>query len=164
MIATVLPMKCFSGHSINVAEEPTKARDVCLLTAVANSVSFDYYLRQQVSANLTQYFIHQCPVPRPAEHDALANAIVRRAARLVCVAPEFNEFAREAGLTGHEESVTDEAKRARLRAEIDGLVAHLYGLTEEEFAHILGTFPLVADPVKVAARNAYRDIAKGLLQ
>jgi hypothetical protein len=33
--------------------------------------------------------------------------------------------------------------RARLRDEIDALVAHLYGLTRTEFDHILGTFPLV---------------------
>ena len=51
-----------------------------------------------------------------------------------------------------------------VRAEIDGLVAHLYGLTEEEFAHVLGTFPLVDDQVKVAAQNAYRDVAKGLVK
>ncbi len=44
---------------------------------------------------------------------------------------------------------TDPTERAKLRAELDGLVAHLYGLSEAEFAHILGTFPLVANAVKV---------------
>ena len=38
------------------------------------------------------------------------------------------------------------------------------GGREDEFAHILTSFPLVADPIKVAARNAYRDVAKGLLK
>lgn len=47
---------------------------------------------------------------------------------------------------------------------LDCLVAHLYGLTETEFAHILATFPLVAEPVKVAALNAYRDVERGLIQ
>ena len=28
-----------------------------------------------------------------------------------------------------------------MRAELDGRVAHLYGLTEDEFRHILSTFP-----------------------
>lgn len=50
-----------------------------------------------------------------------------------------------------------------LRAELDGLVAHLYGLTEAEFAHILGTFPLVAEPVKIAALNTWRDVERGLI-
>ena len=39
--------------------------------------------------------------------------------------------------------VTDAAGRQVLRDEIDALVAHLYGLSRDEFAHILGTFPLV---------------------
>ena len=59
---------------------------------------------------------------------------------------------------------TDPAERARLRAELDGLVAPLYGLSEAEFTHILGTFPLVPQPVKVAAHNAYRDVERGLIQ
>ena len=44
--------------------------------------------------------------------------------------------------------------RAALRAELDGLIAHLYGITEDEFACILTTFPLGAQPVKDAALAA----------
>jgi len=54
-------------------------------------------------------------------------------------------------------------RRGALRAEIDGLVAHLYGLTEEEFVHVLASFPVVPEPQRVAAHNAYRDVARGLL-
>jgi hypothetical protein len=36
-----------------------------------------------------------------------------------------------------------EERRAILRAELDGLYAHLYGLTREELACILDTFPIV---------------------
>jgi hypothetical protein len=39
--------------------------------------------------------------------------------------------------------VWDEARRARLRAELDALYAHLYGLTRDELAYILDTFPIV---------------------
>ena len=42
------------------------------------------------------------------------------------------------------------------RAELDGVVAHLYGLTEDEFSHIPGAFPLVDESVKVAALEAYQ--------
>ena len=48
--------------------------------------------------------------------------------------------------------------------QIDSLVAHLYGLNEEEFVHVLTTFPLVPDPVKIAAQNAYRDVERGLIR
>jgi hypothetical protein len=39
--------------------------------------------------------------------------------------------------------VWDEKRRARLRAELDALYGHLYGLTREELAYILDTFPIV---------------------
>ncbi|MBU0493068.1 MAG: hypothetical protein KKB13_14575 [Chloroflexi bacterium] len=37
----------------------------------------------------------------------------------------------------------DEERRARLRAELDAVYAHLYGLTRDELAYILDTFPIV---------------------
>ena len=71
---------------------------------------------------------------------------------------------KEPGLTSHRQGVTDGIERAKLRAELDGLIAHLYGLTVAEFVHVLSTFPLVPDPVKLAAQNAYRDAERGLLR
>jgi hypothetical protein len=44
------------------------------------------------------------------------------------------------------------------------LLAHLFGLTEAKFFHILTTFPLLAEPVKVVALNAYRDVERGLVK
>jgi hypothetical protein len=46
------------------------------------------------------------------------------------------------------------------RAELDGMIARLYGLTEDEFAHILATFPLVEQSVKDAMLEAYRKHGK----
>ena len=37
----------------------------------------------------------------------------------------------------------DEARRSQLRAELDALYAHLYGLSREELAYIMETFPIV---------------------
>ena len=42
-----------------------------------------------------------------------------------------------------EKGATDPDERQRLRDELDALVAHLYGLSRDDFEHILGTFPLV---------------------
>jgi hypothetical protein len=35
------------------------------------------------------------------------------------------------------------------------MIAHLNGITESEFAHILSTFPLVAEEVKSAAMEEF---------
>ena len=62
--------------------------------------------------------------------------IVQRAARLICTAPEFDALAKEVGMKNHKDGATDPVERAKLRAELDGLIAHLYGLTEDEFTDI----------------------------
>jgi hypothetical protein len=43
---------------------------------------------------------------------------------------------------------TDPATRQQLGHELDALVAQLYGLSHDEFAHILATFPLVFPPTE----------------
>lgn len=48
------------------------------------------------------------------------------------------------------------AGRARLRAELDAQVAHLYALTEPEFTHILSTFPLAPEETIAAVLAAFR--------
>jgi hypothetical protein len=105
------------------------------------------------------FYVYQMPVPRLTESDPAFAPIVERAARLICTTPEFDDLAKEVGLGSHKAGATDPAERARLRADLDGLVAHLYGLTEDEFAHILTTFPLVDPGVKEAALEAYRALA-----
>jgi hypothetical protein len=168
LIAGPIPPRAFCGNSLlaSIFEQETSVNVSVGLQAILNSVVFDYWIRQSVSANLNMFFIMQVPVPRQC---AIDTRLVHRAARLICTTPEFDDLAKSVGLHPSTSSgravygTTDPHERARLRAEIDGLVAHLYGLTEAEFVHILGTFPLVADPVKVAARNAYRDIERGLI-
>jgi hypothetical protein len=124
-----------------------------------NSLTLDFQLRQSVTANLTMFFVYQLRVPRVGPENALFMPIMERAARLLCTTPEFDDLAKEVGLGNHQAGATDPAERARLRAELDGLVAHLYGLTEEEFAHILATFPVVEAVVKDAALAAYQAFA-----
>ena len=133
------------------------------LCSIWNSFALDYLLRMKISTTLNFFYIYQLPVPRLTAHDPAFAPVVSCAAKLICTAPEFDDLARDVGLSSHEDGVTDSTERARLRAELDGLIAHLYGLTEEEFAYILTTFPLVPEPVKVAAHNAYRDVERGLI-
>jgi hypothetical protein len=164
MVATVLPPLTFCEHSLSVSTGVSSAADQVYLAAVLNSFVFDFSLRARLSKNLTLPLLYQMPVPRLPSNDPSRAPIVERAMRLICTTPEFDEVAKDAGIRSHTQGVSDPATRASLRAELDGLVADLYGLSEREFAHILSTFPLVPDPVKVAAQNAYRDVERGLIQ
>ena len=138
-------------------------KELLAMTAMMASFVCDWFIRQKILTNMNMFYVYQIPVPRLASGDAAFDPIVNRAARLICTAPEYDDLAKEVGIGLRIKGVDDSHERSQLRAELDGLIAHLYGLTEAEFAHILTTFPLVAEPVKQAARNAYRDVERGLI-
>jgi hypothetical protein len=128
------------------------------LSAVANSFVADYLLRQRGSTSLTVAILSQLPVPRPSPEDRAFRSLVELAARLTCITAELADLWQ--GVTGTfwfaEQAATDPAERARLQAELDGRVAHLYGLTEAELAYVLTTFSRVSQEVRDAALAAYR--------
>src|SRR5229473_8187324 len=129
------------------------------LSAIWNSFTVDWLLRMKVTTTVNFFYIYQLPVPRLTEQDVAFRMIVERAAKLICTTPEFQELWQRVmpGSTWSPNVLTIyQIDRATLRAELDGLIAHLYGLNEEEFAYILTTFPLVAQPVKDAALEAFR--------
>ena len=190
MIATVLPPNRFCPHTVSlesvysdeikggghVSVAGLDAEQRLYLAGLLNSYVFDWFIRQSVTAHVSFFFVYNTPAPRLTSRDAKAKPIIERAARLICTTPAFDDLAKAVGLAPlpgplpqagegdkQQYGVTDPTHRARLRAELDGLVAHLYGLTEAEFAHILSSFPLVAESVKLDAHNAYRRVAKGLV-
>jgi hypothetical protein len=60
---------------------------------------------------------------------ALANCTAEDVLRAVLLVAQADV----AHKVDHKQGATDPAERARLRAELDGLVAHLYGLTLESY-------------------------------
>jgi hypothetical protein len=167
LIATIAPPMVFTevnSTTLKVAESGMNAVEQCYWCAVANSFVLDWLLRQSVASTLNMFYLYQLPVPRLPSSDKRCESIAKRAARLICVDSAYDGLARDVGLKSHKDGAADPAERARLRAEIDGLVAQLYGLSEVEFAHILASFPLVPEPARLAARNAFRDVERGLIQ
>jgi hypothetical protein len=163
-IACVMPANRFCADTAQTTRNFIKPTHLVFLTVVFNSFVADWEVRQRVTAHMDMHFVYKMHIPRLTEKDAAFWPIVKRAARLICTTPEFDDLARQVGLKSHEDGATDPVERGKLRAELDGLIAHLYGLTEEEFAHILTTFPIVPKPVNTAALNAYRDVEKGLIR
>ena len=167
-IATVIPPNVFAGNTLPVQafggqSDPTAA-ETAFIAAVFDSFVFDWMIRKKITSHLNFFYVYQMPVPRLSSKDAAFAPIVERAVRLICTTPEFDGLAKEIGTRSHKLAASDLTERAKLRAELDGLIAHLYGLTEAEFVHVLSTFPLVPDPAKVAAQNAYRDAERGLIR
>jgi hypothetical protein len=165
LIATILPPFHFTGNTfiefvqwsylpkpdyiwIKYFDESNKL----YLASLLNSFVINFIIRQKVSAHVSMFLIGQLPIPRlPATHP-VSQALVPLAARLTCVderfAPLWEALAQDHPRQMDEEwspsyAACEPDERAQLRAEIDARVADLYALSEEDFAYILSTFPLL---------------------
>lgn len=73
----------------------------------------------------------------PAEEREIRERIKAQAAELTA------EWTPACGVYDRLPDRRDTGDRAQLRAEIDAMVAHLYGLSRDDFAYILDTFPVL---------------------
>jgi hypothetical protein len=180
MIAAFAPNAGFTNHFVIVRSELPPVRQMCLL-ANLNAFAYDYCTRQKIGGVTLNFFIvEQVPTLPPDAYNkrcpwdrrtTLETWISERVLKLTCTAEDMLPLAEACDFTsgsfqaeyGGRLNKWDEVERRELTAELDGLFAHLYGLTEEEFAYVLTTFPSVPDPVKIACRNAYRAIERGLI-
>ncbi|MDB9361422.1 ATP-binding protein [Nodularia spumigena CS-588/02] len=158
LICYITPKNVFTevnSTTLKVIETGISNQEMLFLCGITNSFPLDWMIRQKVTTTLNMFYLYQLPIPRLTAGDKYFSEIVEGAAKLICTTPEFDDLAEEVGLGSHKNGVTDETERAEIRAELDGMIAHLYGLSKEEFAYILTTFPLVPDAVKEAALTAY---------
>ena len=123
------------------------------LLAILNSLTFDYATRQKITAtNLNFFIVKQLPMLRPEQIDEVNQwQLVKRVAELTYFNHDMDEFAKDLSaelsqeqneelgnkLIKQEPWVFDELRRAQLQAEIDAIVAKLYGLNDEELRYIL---------------------------
>ena len=151
MIAAIIP-RVGCGHTLPILVPATGSCDgqtVACLLANLNSFGFDYVARQKVQAtHLTWYTIEQLTVIAPADYgrsfgDTTARDLVRdHVLRLTYTAHDMAPFARDLGYDGPPFSWDGEERR-HLRARLDALYFHLYGLSRDEAGYVLDTFPIV---------------------
>jgi hypothetical protein len=117
MISTMLHTNIFCNHKLPTAiiksDNSLDYKSELFLLTIFNSFVADYSLRQRVTTNLTFFIVYQTPVPRLTEKDPYFQEIVERAAKLICTTAEYDELAKEVGLTSHENGVTDERERGK---------------------------------------------------
>ena len=166
VIATVVPWAGY-GNTIPLLIEdvnsstkvvfPQPILDECsfsalvqgILVANLNAVCFDFVARQKAQGtHLNWYIVEQLPVITPAGYnrrfgDKTALNLVRdHVIRLTYTAHDLAPFARDLGYDGPP-FVWNEEERRHLRARLDALYFHLYGLTRADAGYILDAFPIV---------------------
>ena len=147
-IAALFPTVGF-GNKVPILKPETAGRDEWLLAANFNSVVFDFVTRQKVQGQtLNLFIIEQLPVIAPDDYgmrlgNTTARDMVRdHVLRLTYTADDMAPFARDLGYNGPP-FIWEEEGRRHLRARLDALYFHLYGLTRDEAEYVLSTFPIV---------------------
>ncbi len=113
-------------------------RDDAYLLGILGSRILDWYARRFVELHLTFEILNPMPIPRPAPEDPLRIRVIEIAGRLAAVDGRYSDWASQVGVEVG--SVTNAAEKADLIAELDAVVAHLYGLTEKQLVHVFETF------------------------
>lgn len=135
-----------AGNSLPVLDfEQPSTSYACGFLANVSAFAFDFATRQKAGgANFNFFIVKQLPVLPPSTYTPeLLDLIVPRVLELVYTAHDLAPFARDCGYDGPP-FIWDEERRAGLRADLDGIYAHLYGLSRDDFAYVLDTFPIVA--------------------
>lgn len=159
LIFALLPKNVGLGHSLFVCAPKKYQRDatgalkveavsplrLLLALALFNSLPVDWLARQMIQINVSQTYLYRLPVPQPSDADIRANAdyaALAKNALLLTLAASWDDFAELAPLFGVQQHDVPQSPKAqdRLRAENDRIVARLYGLTDADFAHLLGSF------------------------
>jgi hypothetical protein len=132
LIAAVLPPRVVSTHSLFCLKTRLSTDSQAFLCAMLNSYVANYLVRQVMTTHLGSATVEALRVPRPAYDSPLFIAIVDLAHSL-----RNHDLAPE-------------------HAHLQALAASCYGLTIDEFAHILTTFPLVSESARTAALDEFR--------
>lgn len=160
MIAAIIPL-CGAGHTLPVLnmdiEGPRTPMDAALVTANLNAIVFDYVSRQKVQTNhFSSYILEQIPVVPLERYETIrfgektAAKIVHEAVlELTYTAHDIAPFARDMGYVDKAGQVKppfvwDEERRLNIRAKLDAMYFHLYGVTDrDDVRHVYSTFPIV---------------------
>ena len=138
MIASIMP---WSGSDLAIrliipSAVGFNAHAASCLLANFNSFAFDFVTRQKVQGtHLSWYILEQLPIVAPDDYARPFGATTARdlvrdhVLRLTYTAHDMAPFARDLGYDGPP-FVWDEEERRHLRARLDALYFHLYGLTK----------------------------------
>lgn len=134
-----------TGHTASLLEyEHTQAIAATLVLANMNSMAFDWATRLSVGGvHMSFFIVRQLPVLPPEAYLeemlpglTYAEAIVPRALELTYTSWELQPFAEDLGYGGAPFR-WDDARRHRLRCELDAVFAHMYRLDRADLEWIL---------------------------
>ena len=113
-------------------------KDEAYLLGVLSSIPLDWIARRTVEVNVTYHIINGLPIPLVSSSDTRKSRVVEIAGRLAACDDRYIEWAKSVDVKVG--SVKTETEKEVLIAELDALVAHLYGLSRPQIEHVFKTF------------------------
>lgn len=151
VIASLIP-RVAVGHTTPLMFSDQPPRLIGSLYANLCSFALDYAARQKVGGtHLTYSYLKQLPVIPPDTYtkpapwspgQTLVDWILPRVLELTYTAWDLEPFAQDCGYDVPPFR-WDSDRRFILRAELDAAFFHLYGISRDDAAYILDTFPIV---------------------
>jgi hypothetical protein len=108
------------------------------LLGVMSSLPFDWYMRKWVELNVTFELVSPAPIPEIDRSDARYKRVVALSVKIAAMDSRFSKWANTFGEKAGTLKRQDEKVEAI--AELDALVAHLYGLSRSQVEHVFKTF------------------------
>ncbi len=112
-------------------------KDQAYLLGIMCSIPLDWYSRRFVEIHVNFHILNGFPIPRPPRDSDLWRRTVQLAGRLAAVDDRFASWAKAVGV---EWGLLPEDVKQDMIHELDAVVAHLYGLSEDDTQHIFATF------------------------
>jgi hypothetical protein len=142
VISFVFP-KAAAGNKVPLMFCNNSPELVAALIACQSSFAHDFASRQKVGGTTMNIFLwQQLPVLAPDSLKPYVEWISSRIRELVYISYDMIPWARDLGDEG-EPYLWDEERRTIIRAELDALLFHLYGISRDDADHIMETFPIV---------------------
>ncbi len=123
--------------------------NAALLLGCLNSFAYDFVARQKIQGqHLNLYVVEQIPIIALDQYDRKFGSKTAREVveghvmRLTYTSHDMEPFARDLGYNGAPFK-WDPEERRHLRARLDALYFHLYGISNDDAEYILSTFPIV---------------------
>lgn len=146
IIAAILPPGCAVASSALVDSGVLRSSypNRLVATAVLNSFAFDWIARQFLAANVVLYVLRALPWPDITPYSRfLAHAATRLSSNHGLYETLWFKLLQEPHRPPDSPDwprLPEGPQRQRLRAAVDAVVAHAFGLTKDQFTYILSTF------------------------
>lgn len=131
MVASIIPPRMACFDSMNVVDpESLHGLPMHFVTSVLNSFCYEWLVRLvSKNNNINIFVVEGLPLPKFSAKNSNCSAVI--------------EFSKQLHI-----QTKDSGKRSEIEAKLEAHVAHIYGLSNNEFEHLLAAFPKVEESYK----------------